>query len=137
MKLNIKGCRSYCEKHGIKNYVELADLLELSVIVIRLLEQGTVDKSARVAQYENSSLFKMPKGEFEGYTYHIPNGFVKENEEKGTLRIGLPEEFVVKPKDNVTGDEKSMTVEEFVEQVKNKKQEAYRYFKKPSEEAKA
>lgn len=40
MKLNIKGCRSYCEKHGIKNYVELADLLELSVIVIRLLEQG-------------------------------------------------------------------------------------------------
>ncbi len=97
----------------------------------------TIDKSARVAQYDNSSLFKMPKGEFEGYTYYIPNGFIKENEEKVTLRIGLPEEFVVKPKDNATGDEKSMPVEEFVEQVKNKKQEAYRYFKKPSEEAKA
>lgn len=97
----------------------------------------SVDKSARVAQYDNSSLFKMPKGEFEGYTYYIPNGFIKENEEKGTIRIGLPEEFIVKPKDNITGDEKSMTVEEFVEQVKNKKSETYRYFQKPSEEAKA
>lgn len=97
----------------------------------------SVDKSAMVAQYDNSSLFKMPKGEFAGYTYYIPNGFLTENEEKGTIRIGLPEEFVVKPKDNVTGDEKSMTVEEFVEQVKNKKPEAYRYFQKPSEEAKA
>lgn len=97
----------------------------------------SVDKSAMVAQYDNSSLFKMPKGELAGYTYYIPNGFLTENEEKGTIRIGLPEEFVVKPKDNVTGDEKSMTVEEFVEQVKNKKPEAYRYFQKPSEEAKA
>jgi N12 class adenine-specific DNA methylase/primase-polymerase (primpol)-like protein len=97
----------------------------------------SVDKSARVAQYDNSSLFKMPKGELEGYTYYIPNGFIKENEEKGTIRIGLPEEFVVKPKDNVSGDEKSMTVEEFVEQVKNKKPNAYRYFQKPSDEAKA
>lgn len=97
----------------------------------------SVDKSARVAQYDNSTLFKMPKGEFEGYTYYIPNGFLTENEEKGTIRIGLPEDFIVKPKDNVTGDEKSMTVVEFVEQVKNKKPEAYRYFQKPSEEAKA
>ena len=40
MKLNIKGCSSYCEKHGIKNYVELANLFELSVIAIRILEQG-------------------------------------------------------------------------------------------------
>lgn len=96
----------------------------------------TVDKSAKVAQYDNSSLFKMPKGEFTGYTYYIPNGFLTENEEKGTIRIGMPEDFVVKPKDNATGDEKSMTVEEFVEQVKNKKPAAYRYFQKPSEEAK-
>lgn len=49
----------------------------------------------------------------------------------------MPEDFVVKPKDNATGDEKSMTVEEFVEQIKNKKPESYHYYKKPSEEAKA
>lgn len=97
----------------------------------------TVDKAAKVAEYEKSSLFKMPKGELAGYTYYIPNGFLTENEDKGTIRIGLPEDFVVKPKDNATGDEKSMTVEEFVEQVKNRKPEAYRYFQKPSEEAKA
>lgn len=40
MKLNIKGCRAYCEQNGILNYVELARLFGLSVTVIRLLEQG-------------------------------------------------------------------------------------------------
>lgn len=40
MKLNIMGCRAYCERKGIKNYVELSEVLGLSVEVIRLLEQG-------------------------------------------------------------------------------------------------
>ncbi len=40
MKLNIKGCRSYCKQNGITNYVELAKTLGLSVTVIGLLEQG-------------------------------------------------------------------------------------------------
>ena len=40
MKLNIKGCRAYCKQHGIRNYVELAERLELSTPVVRLLEQG-------------------------------------------------------------------------------------------------
>lgn len=42
MKLNIKGCQRYCEQKGITNYVELAHVLELSVVVVRLLEQGIV-----------------------------------------------------------------------------------------------
>lgn len=40
MKLNITGCRQYCEEHNITNYVELAKAFGLSVLVIRLLEQG-------------------------------------------------------------------------------------------------
>ena len=40
MKLNIDGCRSYCKQRGIKNYVELAEVLELNVTVLKLLEQG-------------------------------------------------------------------------------------------------
>lgn len=40
MKLNILGCRSYCERKGIRNYKELSEVLDLSVEVIRLLEQG-------------------------------------------------------------------------------------------------
>lgn len=96
----------------------------------------SVNKAARIAQYDNSSLFKMPKGEYEGYTYYVPGGFVKEEEEKDTVRIGLPEDFVMKIKDRKTGDEVSMSAEEFTEQVRNKKTAAYRYFQKPSEEAK-
>lgn len=40
MKLNILGCRFYCERKGIKDYKELSEVLELSVEVIWLLEQG-------------------------------------------------------------------------------------------------
>lgn len=40
MKLNILGCRAYCERKGIRNYKELSDVLELSVEEITLLEQG-------------------------------------------------------------------------------------------------
>lgn len=40
MKLNIKGCRTYCENHSIGNYIELSEALGLNVTVIGLLEQG-------------------------------------------------------------------------------------------------
>lgn len=40
MKLNIMGCRTYCERKGIKNYAELSEVLGLSVEVIMWLEQG-------------------------------------------------------------------------------------------------
>lgn len=40
MKLNLKGCRAYCEEHSIGNYLELSKALGLNVIVIKLLEQG-------------------------------------------------------------------------------------------------
>lgn len=40
MKLNVDGCRRFCEQNGIKNYKELAQVFELSVTVVRLLEQG-------------------------------------------------------------------------------------------------
>ncbi len=40
MKLNVLGCRAYCERKGIKDYAELSKVLELSVEVLKLLEQG-------------------------------------------------------------------------------------------------
>lgn len=40
MKLNIKGCRAYCEEHSIVGYLELSEVLGLNITVLRLLEQG-------------------------------------------------------------------------------------------------
>ncbi|MCD8372591.1 MAG: hypothetical protein LUD27_04755 [Clostridia bacterium] len=40
MKLNIDGCREFIKEKGIKNYVQLAEALDLGVEVIKLLEQG-------------------------------------------------------------------------------------------------
>ena len=43
MKLNIMGCRAFCERKGIKNYAELSKVLELSVEVISLLGEETLN----------------------------------------------------------------------------------------------
>jgi len=96
----------------------------------------TVNDAAKITAYENSTLFKMPKGEYEGFTYYIPNGFLKEDTEKGTIRIGLPEDFVVKPKNMKTGEEINLSAEAFADHVRNKKLSAYRYLHRPSDEAK-
>ncbi len=40
MRLNVKGCKAYCEQKEIKSYAQLAEVLELSEEVIRILEQG-------------------------------------------------------------------------------------------------
>lgn len=97
----------------------------------------TVNDAAKITAYENSTLFKMPKGEYEGFTYYIPNGFLKEDTEKGTIRIGLPEDFVVKPRDMKTGEEINLSAEAFADHVRNKKISAYLYLHRPSDEAKA
>lgn len=95
----------------------------------------TLDNAAKVAKFDTSTLFKMPKGDYEGYTYYISNAFIKENEEKGTIRIGIPETYNVKAKNNKTGDEINLTAEDYVDEVKNLPSDMYRYFQKPSEEA--
>ncbi len=40
MKLDVNGCQNYCKENNITNYTELAKALGLSVLVIKLLEQG-------------------------------------------------------------------------------------------------
>ena len=40
MKLNISGCRAYCEKSGIKNYAELSAHLDIPMPALDVLEQG-------------------------------------------------------------------------------------------------
>lgn len=41
MKLNVKGCKAYCERKGIKSYKQLAKVLELSEEAIKLFEKGS------------------------------------------------------------------------------------------------
>ena len=56
-----------------------------------------VSEEAVIATYEKSTLFKMPKGKYEGLVYYIPSGMVRKDE-KG-IRLRLPEDFEVHLKD--------------------------------------
>ena len=47
-----------------------------------------VSEEAVIATYEKSTLFKMPKGKYEGLVYYIPSGMVRKDE-KG-IRLRLP-----------------------------------------------
>jgi len=129
-----------------KEYVELvgdkkADKYKREASETGGREQGEDDKSwntvavsenAVIANYENSTLFKMPKGEYEGLVYYIPSGMVRKEDDGLYLRI--PEDFEVHLKG---GDEpKDLTAQEFLAAIEGKTDEDYEnIYRKPSAEA--
>jgi hypothetical protein len=96
----------------------------------------SVNETAKVLEYDERTLFRMPQGEYEGYCYYIPNKLLRANEEKGTIRISLPAGFVVTAtnKQIENEDERSiaMNVEEFLAQVQDKSESDYENYTKPS-----
>ena len=55
----------------------------------------SVDEKAKIAEYGERTMFRMPQGDYDGYSYYIPNGLLRANKDKGTIRVSLPENFVV------------------------------------------
>jgi len=76
-----------------------------------------VSPAAKITDYEERTLFKMPKGDYENFFYYIPNKLVKEDEEKGTLQFSLPDNFTVKLSDNKNGEKVDLNVEQFLKEV--------------------
>lgn len=97
----------------------------------------SVDESAKLVEYDERTLFRMPNGEYDGYCYYIPNSLLKANEEKGTIRISLPNGFVVtainRQAEKVEEQKVEMQANDFISQVKDKKAEDYTKYSKPSE----
>ncbi len=93
-----------------------------------------VSENAVIANYENSTLFKMPKGDYAGFVYYIPSGMVRKDENGLSLRI--PEDFVAHLKD---GDDKTdLAAQEFIAAITGKTDDDYEsVYRAPSEEAKA
>lgn len=95
----------------------------------------SVPEKARIASFDESTLFRMPDGKYQDYTYYIPNKCIKDNTEKGTIRLSLHNDFTVRLSDN-SGEEKKtaeLTAKAFGEEVKGK--DAYgAEYKRPSEQ---
>ena len=99
----------------------------------------SVPEKARIATFEDSTLFRMPDGEYGDYTYYLPNKCVKDNEENGTIRLSLHNDYKVRLT-NSKGEEKKtaeLSAKDFCEEVRGKDAGAYGAdYKRPSEEAK-
>ena len=99
----------------------------------------SVPEKARIATFEDSTLFRMPDGEYGDYTYYLPNKCVKDSEENGTILLSLHNDYKVRLTNN-KGEEKKtaeLTVKDFCESVREKEESAYgAEYKRPSEEAK-
>lgn len=97
----------------------------------------SVDEKAKIAEYGERTMFRMPQGDYDGYCYYIPNGLLRANEEKGTIRVSLPENFVVtihnKQAENEDEQKIEMNPEDFIAQVKGKTADDYTVYSKPSE----
>ncbi len=90
-----------------------------------------LNEKAVLHKYENSTLLKMPKGEYAGLVCYVPNGFIKESEKGLDLRI--PEDFTA----HLKGDDKVIDLDAatLVAAIKDKTNEDYETnFRKPSEE---
>lgn len=98
----------------------------------------SVPEKARIASFDDSTLFRMPDGKYQDYTYYVPNKCVKENTEKGTIRLSLHNDYTVRLSDN-SGEEKKtaeLTAKDFCEEVRGKDAGAYgTEYKRPSVEA--
>lgn len=90
-----------------------------------------LNEKAVLHRYENSTLLKMPKGEYAGLVCYIPNGFVREDENGMNLRV--PEDFTA----HLKGDDKAIDLDAaaFVASIMDKTDEDYAsVYRKPSEE---
>ena len=98
----------------------------------------SVPEKARIASFDESTLFRMPDGKYQDYTYYVPNKCVKENAEQGTIRLSLHNDYAVRLSDN-SGEEKKtaeLTAKDFCEFVRGKDESAYgTEYKRPSVEA--
>lgn len=95
----------------------------------------SVPEKARIASFDESTLFRMPDGKYQDYTYYVPNKCVKENTEKGTIRLSLHNDYTVRLSDN-SGEEKKtaeLSAKDFCEEVRGKDAVAYgTEYKRPS-----
>lgn len=101
-----------------------------------------VPETAKIAEYDDSTLFRMPtNGEYKGYAYFIPKKLLKENDKENTIRIALPDGFIVKAKNNRAEKEEERKVEfkaeDFVELIKGTGAADYETYRKPSDEKEA
>ena len=98
----------------------------------------SVPEKARIASFEDSTLFRMPDGEYGDYTYYLPNKCVKYNEDNGTIRLSLHNDYKVRLTNN-KGEEKKtveLSAKDFCEEVRGKDAGAYgTEYKRPSVEA--
>ena len=98
----------------------------------------SVPEKARIASFDDSTLFRMPDGKYQDYTYYIPNKCIKDNAEKGTIRLSLHNDYTVRLSDN-SGEEKKtaeLSAKDFCEEVRGKDAGAYGAdYKRPSVEA--
>ena len=98
----------------------------------------SVPEKARIATFEDSTLFRMPDGEYGDYTYYLPNKCVKDSEENSTIRLSLHNDYKVRLTNN-KGEEKKtaeLTAKDFCEEVRGKDAGAYgTEYKRPSVEA--
>ena len=91
-----------------------------------------VDKQAEISDMGDRTLFKMPKGEYEGKSYFIPNEYIKREGRECVLE--LPKDFKIEPCEKGEATDK-LTIDEFIKAVSGKTAKDYesKVFKKPSE----
>ena len=82
-----------------------------------------IDKNAQVAKLKEETLFKMPKGEYEGKYYRISNEYIKEQSMEIVLE--LQSDIEIPLFDEMQQECKRLSIDEFVKAVACKSEKEY------------
>ncbi|MCD8208804.1 MAG: hypothetical protein LUD72_12770 [Bacteroidales bacterium] len=97
-------------------------------------ERIDVPEEARSFVNEGNSRFNMPKGEYEGKSYYLPNGMIRTSENAGCLTLILPKDVKL----IVVGEDKErneISLEDFKAAVAGRKKEDYPVYRKETKAA--
>lgn len=103
------------------NKVESA--VKESVEKASTLRVVAIDRNAQVAKLKDTTLFKMPKGEYGGKYYRISNYYIKEY--SGEIVLELPSESEIKLLDETQQEYLRLNIDEFAKAVAGKSEKEY------------
>jgi len=105
------------------NMKKVESVVRESVEKENTLRVVAIDRQAQVAKLKDITLFKMPKGEYEGKYYRISNRYIKE--QSSEIVLELPNDIEIPLFDEMQQECKSLSIDEFVKVVTGKSEKEY------------
>lgn len=93
----------------------------------------TIPTQAIVSKYNENTILKMPKGNYQGFSFILSDKLIKTNPDTNEIKISLSKDYTIKLKNYQDNKTIELKANELLEELKNKNVEDYQFeFIQPS-----